>query len=146
MNYQAKSNSTKKSIEKKIDNITRRLDTLELNYKRETTILKEELEQVREEINYVSDEEYISALEDEPEPVKAVLVKETPEPQKLEKVKKGDYVRITNHYKGKHGYQYGTVGKVTKIRGYWVYFTDKLGRDHQQSRSNVNKVKKPNDF
>ena len=126
--YNKSIKSNKDSTDKRIQEITTKLEQLEVNYIRESRQLKEEIAEVklhleRGEINKfhaTKEEDQFHATKEEDRTIKL-----------------GSTVRITNNYKG----GYGIIGKATSVDNYWVWITNPLKEEHKRAHRNVEKLK-----
>ena len=153
---------TKNKLSNKLQEITERLDILQIKYNEETNQLKEELADLLKEIDNLSDEGYqtaeeqITEREEIPIAIPAVVVPIGPQKRsrslrdpfplppypkykKRESLRVGDIVQITNDYKK----QFGVVGKVFRLEDYWVWLKDRDGIPYQRARFNVRKAQDP---
>ena len=106
-------------IDKRIQEITAKLEQLEIDYLRESRQLKEEIAQVKLHL----DQEETNAFRAPKEEDRTVTL--------------GSTVRITNNYKG----DYGVIGTVTSIDKYWIWITDPSGKEHKSIYKNVERLK-----
>ena len=107
-------NNTKDDINFKLSQLTVRLEHLEIEYRRESNQIREEIEKLRSE--------------------QTESIKQVPSNQD-QIIRGGCTVRVTNKYKGLKG----TIGKVSKIDidGYWVWFITKDGSKYRRTSSNL---------
>lgn len=158
--------TSKSALTSQIQDITERLDTLEINHRRESDQLREEIAYIQQNIEDLSDNKgYTTAAEN----IQVEKNKTGVKPQRQRKVQescktserrdpfpleplprnsprehivRGNIVQITNSYKGK----YSVVGKVTRTEDYWIWLEDQRGERHQRAWFNVQLVPCPNEY
>ena len=119
-NKSFKSNNGPGPIDQRIQDITTKLEQLKINYIRETNKLKEEIAEVKLQLEQEETNEFRVPREED------------------RSITLGSTVRITNNYKG----EYGVIRTaVTSIDKYWVWIKDPLETEHKQIHKNVERLK-----
>ena len=136
MNYNAK----RDQLNNKLQDITDRLESLEIYYKRETKYLKSELKKLSTDLRELEESGFETPDEfEQPKEIKAEVVVPVAQAvtqenrRKLLKFEKGFVASISNTYKG----EYGTVGIVKKITPDFVTITDASGKEHTRAPKNL---------
>ena len=119
-NKSFKSNNGPGPIDQWIQDKTTKLEQLKINYIRETNKLKEEIAEVKLQLEQEETNEFRVPREED------------------RSITLGSTVIITNNYKG----EYGVIRTaVTSIDKYWVWIKDPLETEHKQIHKNVERLK-----
>ena len=129
----------KDQIISKLQDLTQRFEDLEVNYRKETESIKNDIASLAEEVSKLDIEEegYVTADEEEISegyliPVAKKVPSRNPD-DLIDLFEIGKVVQINNTYKG----QYGIVGVVYKISPKFVYFSDKDGDLYHRGPGNL---------
>ena len=119
-----------------LQEITSKLESLEIYYKRETEQIKSDIARLSTDLRELEESDYDTA--DEYEQIQAHVV---PVARKVGNIivtdsssfEKGYVAKITNTYKG----EYGTVGIVKTISPDFITIVDCVGKEHRRAPKNL---------
>ena len=105
------------TIKEQIQDITKRLEELEIRHKKESILIEEEIVSIKEEL--------------------IQIVNSIPDSDNQRFIQVGSTVRITNNYKS----EYGVIGEVVKFKKDWVWIKDVNDQIHRRAHFNVEFLK-----